>query len=446
MLDKLTTVFRNSSQNSRKVLSNIAWLFFEKFLSIGIAFFINVWVTRYLGPDELGILRYVNAFVFLFAPVSTLGMNNIVIRELVESPSAKNEIMGTAFFLRVICGFLTTFLTILAIFLIPSANSNIQLFVSISSTVFLFKTFTIVDDWFQSQLESKYTVISKNIILVILSTLKIVFIHYHAPLILFICLPVVESVIYSLILIIFYVRRNHYSSLSNWRFRLDRAKYLVRESLPLLFTGVAVSLYLMADQVMLGQMAGNRAVGIYSVAVTLSEVWYMIPGIVSASLYPATIALKQADKSLYDKRMQQYYDFMALMAYGVIGCFLPTAHFLINSLYGPDYAASIPILYIHLWTCLFTFIGIAQSTWLTSEGLQNQNFMATTLGAVLNILLNLVLIPRFEGIGAAIATLISYASASYFIYLFFPETRENALLMTKSLLLPLRFFQYFRKS
>ncbi len=442
MIDKILPLIQNTKSNFRKVLINIYWLFLDKILSIGVAFFISVWVARYLGPTNLGTLKYINAFVFLFSPLATLGMNNVVVRELVEHPEAKHEIIGTAFFLRVICGILTTMMVILVTFIAPPADANVQLFIAISSSVFLFKVFGVIDDWFQSQLESKYPVLSRNIILAVLSIAKIGLIQYHAPLILFILLPVIEAALYSLLIVIFYGQRNNFHTILSWRLNTERAKYIFRESLPLLFTGIAVSLYLMADQVMLGQMVGNKAVGIYSVAVGLSEMWYMIPVIFSSSLYPTVIRLKQADKYQYDKRLQQYYDLMALMAYVIIACVLPLAHSVINSLYGSSYDAAVPILYVHLWTCLFTFIGIAQSTWLTSEGLQKQNFIATALGAVLNVLLNLLLIPRFEGMGSAIATLISYASASYFFYLFFAETRENAWLMTKSLFLPLRILQY----
>jgi polysaccharide transporter, PST family len=441
MLDKLTAIVHNSSPKLKKILSSIVWLFFDRVLAIGASFFISVLVARYLGPERLGTFKYVTAFVFLFSPLSTFGMNSIVIRELVEEPFAKNELMGTAFFLRLICGLLSSLLTILAILLLPTEQSNVQLMVSIASSIFLFKSFTVIEDWFQSQVESKYPVLARNITLFILSVLKIVFVHYQAPLILFVCLPILEAAFYSLILIWFYSKNNSYKRIMNWTVNRARAIFLLKESFPLLLNGIAVGIFLSIDQVMLGQMVGKSAVGTYSIAVNLSEMWYMIPVIFSSSLYPSVIQLKHQDKALYEKRMQRYYDLMALLAYGVILCFLPFSRILIISLYGVEYLESVSILYIHILTCPFNFIGIAQSTWLISEGLQKFNFYASFLGAILNIALNAVLIPKFAGIGAAIATLISYAGASYFFFLLFPETRKNAFLATKSIFFPLRILQ-----
>lgn len=205
----------------------------------------------------------------------------------------------------------------------------------------------------------------------------------------------------------------------------------------------------MIDQVMLGQMVGKKAVGTYSIAVNLSEMWYMVPAIFSASFYPSIIQLKNGDASLYKKRLQQYYDLMILISYCIIIIFIPISTVLIPFVYGVAYEPSVSILYVHILACPFRFIEIAQSTWLTSEGLQRFNFYASALGAVSNILLNLILIPPFEGVGSAIATLISYAGASYFFYLIFPETRGNSLLTTRSFFLPIRIayasIAYFKK-
>ncbi len=440
MLNKLSGIFQAPNSKFHKIATNIVWLFFDRVLAMGMAFLISVIVARYLGPSQLGILKYVTAFVFLFSPLSTLGMSNVVIRELVQDPLAKNEILGTAFFIRLICGIITASLSILVILVFSSHDSNVQFLVAILSSTFLFNAFGVIDDWFNSQVEAKYVVLSKNITLFTLSALKICLVHYKAPLISFIGSTILEAAIYSIMLIVFYTKSSKNSRIFNWRIKWDKAKYILRESLPLLLNGVAVSIFLMIDQVMLGRMVGSSAVGTYSVAVNLSEMWYMIPVIFSSSFYPSIIQLKSGDFTLYQKRLQQYYDLMTLLAYCVIIFFIPISKFLIPSVYGAAYEPAVAILCIHILACPFRFIEIAQSTWLTSEGLQRFNFYASALGAISNILLNLLLIPQFSGVGAAIATLISYAGASYFFYLIFPQTRQNAFLTTKALFLPFRIF------
>jgi polysaccharide transporter, PST family len=440
MFNKLSGAFHDPSSKFRKIATNIIWLLIDRVLAMGTAFLVSVVVARYLGPDKLGILKYVTAFVFLFSPLSTLGMSNVVIRELVQDPSAKNEILGTAFFLRLICGISTALLTIIAVLFLSPNDAEIRILVAIFSSVFLFNAFGVIDDWFNSQVAAKYIVFSKNIALFSLSAVKIYLVQCKAPLILFISATVLETVVYSMMLFIFYSKNNQSSGILGWKMKWSKAKYLLKESFPLLLNGIVVSIYLMIDQVMLGKMVGNSAVGTYSVAVSLSEMWYMLPVILSSSFYPSIIQLKDGDPVLYQKRLQQYYDLMTLLAYCVIIFFIPISRLLIPAVYGAAYEPSIAILCVHILTCPFNFIGIAQSTWLTSEGLQKFNFYASALGAICNVLLNLLLIPQFSGIGAAIATLISYAGASYVFYMFFPETNRNSLLMTKSLFLPFRAF------
>ena len=438
MFNKLCGVFQTPNSKVRKVATNIVWLFFDRILAMGMAFLISVMVARYLGPAQLGMLKYVTAFVFLFSPISTLGMPNVVIRELVQDPLAKNEILGTAFLMRLICSGVAGCVSLLGILVFSPQDSNIQLLVAILSSAFLFNAFGVIEDWFNSQVEAKYIVLSKNITLFTLSALKIALVQYKAPLILFIGSTVLETLVYSTMLIVFYFKQTRYAGIFSWKLKWDKARYILKESLPLLLNGIAVSIFLMIDQVMLGQMVGSSAVGTYSVAVNLSEMWYMIPVIFSSSFYPSIIQLKNADATLYKKRLQQYYDLMTLLAYCIVVLFIPISKFLIPSVYGVAYEPAVAILCVHILSCPFRFIEIAQSTWLTSEGLQRFNFYASALGAIANILLNLLLIPRFSGIGAAIATLISYAGASYFFYLVFPETRQNTYLTTKAIFLPFR--------
>lgn len=446
MLNKLAVKSQRLSPGLRKIISNTGWLFADRILRLGVGLFVSVWVARYLGPEQYGLYNYTTAFVSLFLPLSTLGINNIVIRDLVKNSSEKNEILGTAFILQTIFGITSASLTILVSSFLPSVNTYTNLLIAIASFTLVLQSFTTIDCWFQSKVESLYVVLSRNLAFLATTGLKIVLLTCQAPLIMFICLIALESILYSLALAFYYQRNKQH--IKDWKFKLDKATYLLKESWPLLLTGIAVSLYLKIDQVMLGQLADTKDVGVYAVAASWSEIWYMVPGVLSTSLYPAIIRSKDLDKDTYQKRLQRLYDLMALIAYCVVLSVLPFSETLILLVYGNEYRLAAPILSIYLWTCVFAFQGIAQSRWIVTEGLQKLNFYSTLSGAVLNIILNLILIPYFKGIGAAIATLVSYAVASYFSFLVFPQTRENAQLMTKALFIPFRIPRYLaeRKS
>ncbi|MGK7898140.1 MAG: polysaccharide biosynthesis C-terminal domain-containing protein, partial [Xenococcus sp. (in: cyanobacteria)] len=147
-------------------------------------------------------------------------------------------------------------------------------------------------------------------------------------------------------------------------------------------------------------------------------------------------------KSEYNKKLQKIYNLIGIISYGLIIILIPLSGFLITLLYGNDYQAAIPIFSLHLCTCLFTFQGEVRSKWIVTEGLQKLNFYARVTGLALNIVLNFLLIPHYQGIGAAIATLVSAAISNYLCFLFWKETRANAILTAKALLFPFRLINF----
>ena len=88
-----------------------------------------------------------------------------------------------------------------------------------------------------------------------------------------------------------------------------------------------------------------------------------------------------------------------------------------------EYAAAAPILVIHTWASIFVFMGVAGTQWLVMENLQIFSLEKTLLGALSNIGLNLILIPEYGAVGAAYATLISYAISSLISDLLRAKTR-----------------------
>ena len=345
--------------------------------------------------------------------------------------------MGTAFFIQITGGILASILSITAIVIISPEDSFMQLLVTIVSLKFIFNSFQPIENWFEAQVKAKFQVLASNFAFVIITILKIFLLIYKAPLFIFTCVISLEAMIYAAILIFYYQLDKQ--NVRKWQTNIKKIKYVLKESYPLLLSATAILFYSSIDRVMLGNMIGSGSVGIYSSAANLSSQLYFIPVIVCSSLFPTIVKSKDLGKSEYNKKLQKIYNFIGMISYALIIVLIPLSGFIITLLYGNNYQAAIPIFSLHLCTCLFTFQGEVRSKWIVTEGLQKLNFYARLAGLVLNVLLNFLLIPYYQGIGAAIATLISAAVSNYLCFLIWQETRENAMLTAKALLLPFRF-------
>ncbi|MFM6309557.1 MAG: oligosaccharide flippase family protein, partial [Dolichospermum sp.] len=165
---------------------------------------------------------------------------------------------------------------------------------------------------FQSQVQSKYTVIAKNTAFVITALVKVALISLHAPLIAFAWAGLGEVSLGAIGLIISYRVRGYSPWL--WPWSLPLAKTLLKESWPLILSGLTIIIYMRIDQIMLGQMVGDKAVGLYSAATRISEIWYFIPGAIASSVIPSIYAAKEVSEALYYQRIEQFLRLLSWLA------------------------------------------------------------------------------------------------------------------------------------
>jgi polysaccharide transporter, PST family len=410
-------------QGLRRIVVNTGWLFVDRILRMGVGLVVGVWVARYLGVEQFGLLSYVTAFVALFSTLATLGLPSLMIRTITQEPERRAEILGTTFWLQLAGGILTLLLAIGTMFVLRHEDYRMLSLVAILASAAIFQAFDTIDLWFQSQVQSKYTVVAKNTAFLILAIVKVGLIQREAPLVAFAVATLAEAVIGAIGLIICYKFQGN--SLLAWRWSLPLAKQLLRESWPLILSGFTIMIYMKVDQIMLGQMIGEQAVGIYSAATRISEVWYFIPSAIAASVAPGIYAAKQAaDQSLYYRRIEQSLQVLSLIAIVIAVPMTFASGHIVTALFGPEYAAAGPILAIHIWAAWFVFTGVGTSSWFIAEGLIHLSFRRTLMGAIINIILNFGLIPAYGGVGAAIATVISQAFASFLSNASHPQSRK----------------------
>jgi PST family polysaccharide transporter len=428
--------FDRVSPGLRKIIGNMGWLMMDRVVRMGMGLFVGVWVARYLGPSQFGSLNFAQAFVALFGTVTTLGLEMIVVQELLHNPEHTSEILGTTLALRSAGGAVAVVVSIAALRVIQPHDTQALLLVSILSSTLIFQAFDTIDLLFQSQVRSRITVWAKNSVFLLFAALRVWLIHAKAPVWYFAAAIAVEIAFGAIGLIIGF--RLSGGSLTVWRISRTKAVHLLRQSWPVIFSSMAIMIYMRLDMVMLKLMQGDAAVGIYSAATRVSEIWYFIPMAIVSSVSPSIMRAKD-DPDLFYSRLRKLFSFMTITAVVIGSIVALMSHYVIRTLYSNGYNGAAPVLAVHVWASIFVFLGVAQSPWDISKNLLTLSLYRTLLGAVINVGMNFYLIPRYSALGAAVATVFSYAISSVFANVFSVRTRPIFYMQMRSFI-PQRFW------
>lgn len=437
MLDKLKSADQKLSPGFRKIIRNIGWLSAERLIRMALSFVVGVYVIRYLGPEQFGKLSYSTSFVFLFLAITKLGLDEIVVRNLVKQEDTSAKILGTAFVLKLI-GCVLAFFIVSAGIIVSTDDWLVRWMTIIIAFSMIFTCFDILDLWFQSQVLSKSIAIVRSIQFAISSLAKLGFIWFHLPLISFAYLFVADTIIRAIGMTWVYLK-DQQQLVGRWQLDKSVAIDLLLNSWPLILSGAMVTINMNIDQVMLGNMSTSEELGNYAAAVKFSEVWYFIPTVICSSVFPAIVQAKQQSRVEYYARMQRLYDFMSFLSLSIALTVAFTSKNVLTNLLGAEYSSAGTILILHIWSGIFIFFGVARGNWLVIEDMTRLSLITQLMGAVTNVVLNLFLIKQYGAIGAAIATLISYAVSSYLSCMIFPAMHQTGWMLTKALLIPFRF-------
>ena len=432
-LDKLKALREHLSPNLLKVLANTAWLFADKILQLCLGLFVGLWVARYLEPDKFGLLNYAIAMAGLFAPLASLGLNSIILRDLAREPAHKDEILGTTFILKLFASILTIILTMITVWILEPEKHNLHLMVGILVLATFFQEISgPIDYWFGAQVQSKYSIWSTNSAYLLINVVKLFLIRIRASLIAFSWVITAEKALAAIALVITYQIKGN--SVLTWSFNRERAQALIKQSWYLILSGFVIFIYMRIDQIMIGQMNTNPTeLGNYAAAVKVSELWYFVPNAVIQSVFPSIVQAKDTNEKIYYKRIQNLLYLMCAISYAIA---IPITFFsqpIIRILYGKNYLGAAPSLAVLIWAGLFVALGMARNPWLITENLMSFSAATTGVGAVVNIILNFILIPKYGGLGAGIATLVAQFVASYLSNAIFPKTRPMFVMQTKAL-------------
>jgi O-antigen/teichoic acid export membrane protein len=420
--DKLDDL--KSHAGFKRYASNTFWMMGEKILRMFVGLFVGIWVARYLGPVQFGLFSYAQSFVFLFTAIATLGLDGIVVRELVKDENRRDELLGTAFGLKLIGALLILPALWLGVQL-TSNDAYTNLLILIIGSATIFQSFNVIDFYYQSMVQSKYVAWANSFSLGLSSILKIALLLNEAPLTAFAIMVAFDALVLAVGLVFFY-KHSSRQKLFAWSFRTATAKKMLKDSWPLILSGLVVSIYMKIDQVMIKEMLGVEAVGQYAAAVRLSEAWYFIPMVIASSLFPAIVNAKKTSRNLYFQRLQRLYTLLVWIALSVAIPMVFISEWLVTLLYGLEYKQASDVLIVHIWASVFVSLGVA-GAFYTVENLTRIYLIKTFVGVVINVVMNFYLI-GYGIVFAAISTLVAQCFSSYITDLFFKETRGQFFL------------------
>ncbi len=408
--------------------NNASWLFWGRIFSLFISFFVSIYVARYLGPQNYGLLSFAISFVGLFSFITNLGVDQIFARDLLKYPEKEKELLGTTFLLKLAGGIVSFLLSLFFIIFLEKDFLTISI-VAIIAVSSLFQPMQILIGYYQCKVASKYPAIITLTIVFLLSVLKLWIIFLNKGVYYFSFIFALESILYALFLGYIFVKKEY--PLTLWRFEKKLAVGLLQDSWPLMLTGAFALIYTRIDQIIIKQLMEQMSVGIYSAGVSIAEAWYFIPGIFTASFLPAIINAQKTNADSYKRRLLYLNSFLVGMSILIASIIFVFAGPIIHILYGEAYLNSVAVLKIYVWAGVAITLWGGLTQYLIAENEKFIVFFASLLGMVVNVILNFVLIPKYGINGAAFATLCSYFLLPFSV-LFFKRTRDDILLILKS--------------
>ena len=429
-------------------LTNSSWLVFGKCFNMLISFLISIQVSKYLGPSDFGIMHYAISIALIFSIFSVLGLDNLLVRELVGNPKKHNKLLLNAYILRIMGSLIGI---IILIIYLTQANVSEEVFILtlICSISFIFNSTDVLKSHFESKIEARKIVIAESTAILISAGLKIYFITIKYSVIAFVFCWLLEWFIISLILILtFFYRKN--IRIKKFTPDPDIIINLFNKSYPLLISAITIVIYQNIDKIMIKNIMGdlgNAQIGYYTIASIFLAFVIIIPQMLGKSIIPNLIKEHDISNNSFSKKFQLFMDAMVWISIILSIILFSFSELFIKYLYDDSYLASIPLLKLISWKGIFIILASVSGYWIIIKNLQKLAVIRNIFGCLINILLNYLWIPKWGALGSAAATLISFGISSFLIHFFIPSFKPIFMIQCNSLIFgPFRLIKLIKKN
>lgn len=410
---------------SNKVVRNAKWIVFCRIIQSVLQLLIGMITARYLGPSNYGLINYAASVVAFVLPMMQLGLQATLVRELVDSPEQEGEIIGTSLFMDLISSIACMVLVSVFVSVVNCNETETIIVCILYSASLLFRASELIQCWFQYKLQAKYSSIVKVCAYVVVSAYKIYLLISQKNIYWF---TVVNSIDYAIIAASLFVI---YRKLGGQRLSVSgrTAARLFKRSKYYILSAMMVSVFQNTDHIMLKMINGDAENGIYSAAITCAGVCQFIYTAIIDSVRPVILTCKKEGSADYEKNISRLYCLTTYMALVQGVGFSIFAKLIITILFGEAYLQAVAVLRILVWYIAFSFMGSVRNIWILAEGKQKLVWKLNLVGVLMNIILNVLLIPVWGARGAAVGSLATQIFTNFLLGFFIKDLQDNNKLL-----------------
>ena len=413
------------------VVKNAGWIMFGRIAQMLINLIVGLMTARYLGPSNYGLINYATAYTAFFMAFCTLGINSVLVKEFVDYPDDEGKIIGSTLVMRAISSFCSAIIIILLVSIIDADEEITIIVTSLSCVGLFFQIFETINYWFQSKLKSKISAFVTFIAYIVTAIYKIVLLFMGKSVEWFAFATSVDYICIGILLLFSYKRYGGRKLV----YSREVCKRILAKSVPFILPSLMVSIYGYTDKFMLKQMLSEIEVGYYSTATTICGMWCFVLTAIIDSVYPTIMSAYKKSITIFEKRNKQLYAIIFYVSVLVSLIICSFGKIIVNILYGPYYTPSVSALRVVTWYTSFSYLGVARNAWIVCENKQKYLKYIYISAAICNILMNLVLIPKYGIIGAALASLLTQIFTTIIVPNFIKPIKRNSQLMLEAIML-----------
>lgn len=406
------------------------WIIGCRIVQSILALIINMMTARYLEPEGYGLLNYAASIVTFILPVARLGVNQILVQEIIKYPDQEGETMGTSLLMTSVSA-VCCIIGISGFVALTDPDEPTTLIVCVLYSLLLIAhCFDLIQYWYQAKYLSKYTSVTVLIAYTIVAGYRVVLLLTQRSVSWFAVAAAFDYLIVAGVLLVIYRRLGG----QRLRFTFAAVKRLFSQSKHYIIPQLMVNVYGQVGTILIKQIYGNETAGYYTAALTIAGLTNFVFVAVIDSMRPLILSNKNdGEEESYKRNLATLYSIIIYMSLLQIAAITFLAKPIVLIINGSQFLPAIVPLRIIVWYTTFSYIGSIRSVWILAEKKQKYLWIINLVGASVNVILNCILIPPLGLVGAAVTALVTQVVTNVVVGFVIPPLRANNRIMLMGL-------------